>query len=53
MSIADAAAFPDRGSFANLKTGGLLTSADEAARRVLAWLARPDFGVQAVADVRD
>lgn len=50
---ADAADFPDQGSFANLKAGGLLTPADEAGRRVLAWLARPDFGTQAVADVRD
>ena len=53
LRTADAAAFPDRDSFANLKTGGLLTSADDAACRVLAWLARPDFGVRAVADVRD
>ena len=50
---ADVAAFPDQGSFARLKSNGLLTSAEEAARRVLAWLARPDFGAQAVADVRE
>ena len=30
-----------------------LASPDEAARRVLAYLARPDFGSQPVADVRD
>jgi NAD(P)-dependent dehydrogenase (short-subunit alcohol dehydrogenase family) len=46
-------AFPDRDSFARLKTGGQLTEPGEAARRVLAWLARPDFGAQPVADVRD
>ena len=49
---ADAAAFPDRGSFEQLKRGGQLTSADDAARRVLAYLARADFGAEPVADVR-
>ena len=49
---ADAAAFPDRGNFERLKTGGQLTSPDEAARRVLAYLARADFGREPVADVR-
>ena len=49
---ADAAAFPDRGSFEQLKRGGQLTSADDAARRVLAFLARADFGAEPVADVR-
>ena len=49
---ADAAAFPDRGSFEQLKRGGQLTSPDEAARRVLAYLARADFGAEPVADVR-
>ena len=50
---ADAAAFPDRANFEALKAGGQLTSPEEAARRVLAWLARPDFGAEPVADVRD
>jgi NAD(P)-dependent dehydrogenase (short-subunit alcohol dehydrogenase family) len=49
---ADAANFPDRGSFEGLKINGQLTSPEEAARRVLAYLARPDFGEQPVADVR-
>ncbi|CDS49724.1 Probable short chain dehydrogenase [Polaromonas sp. CG9_12] len=53
LRSADKAAFPDRDSFARLKTSGQLTSPDEAARRVLACLARPDFGAQPVADVRD
>ncbi len=44
--------FPDRGSFEALKTQGQLTSPGDAARRVLAYLARPDFGEQPVADVR-
>ena len=53
LRSAEPAHFPDAGNFAQLKAGGLLTSPDEAARRVLAWLARPDFGQQPVADVRD
>lgn len=44
--------FPDVGRFAGLHASGQLTSGDEAAARVLAWLARADFGVQVVADVR-
>ena len=44
--------FPDVGRFAGLHSNGQLTSADDAAARVLAWLARPDFGDQVVADVR-
>lgn len=50
---ADAAAFPDRGNFERLKTSGQLSSPAEAARRVLAFLARPDFGSNPIADVRD
>jgi len=53
MRGADAAAFPDQGNFINLKDRGLLTSPEEAATRILAFLARPDFGSQPVADVRD
>jgi len=50
---ADAAAFPDRGSFEQLKQGGALSSPRDAAHRVLAWLDRADFGANPVADVRD
>lgn len=49
----DATHFPDQAGFAQLKAAGQLSAAGDAARRVLAWLARPDFGQQAVADVRD
>lgn len=45
--------FPDASNFAALKSQGMLTSPEEAARRVLAWLQRPDFGQQPVADVRE
>ena len=53
LRSANQAAFPDRDSFARLKTSGQLTAPDEAARRVLACLAQLDFGAQPVADVRD
>ena len=50
---ADAAGFPERNNFAALKDKGLLASPADAAARVLAYLAREDFGVNPVADVRD
>ena len=48
----DVSTFPDQANFANLKADDQLTSPDEAAARVLAFLNRPDFGEQPVADVR-
>jgi benzil reductase ((S)-benzoin forming) len=45
-------AFPDQAGFMNLKTQGQLSSPAEAAQRVLAKLAHPDFGQLAVDDVR-
>ena len=50
---ADSAAFPDRDNFLQLKSGGQLSSPEEAARRVLSYLARSDFGSHPVADIRD
>lgn len=52
LRSADAAQFPDQAGFDNLHTQGQLTSPRDAAQRVLAYLARPDFGEQPVADVR-
>lgn len=52
LRSADRSAFPDRANFEQLQRGGQLTPPAEAARRVLAWLARPDFGTEPVADVR-
>ena len=52
LRSADAQDFPDAGNFAQLKAQGMLTSPEEAAARVLAWLQRADFGEQVVADVR-
>ena len=53
LRSADSALFPDRSGFAGLHQGGQLTSPDVAAKRVLAFLARAEFGQQPVADVRD
>jgi NAD(P)-dependent dehydrogenase (short-subunit alcohol dehydrogenase family) len=53
LRAADAAGFPDQATFVGLKEGGQLASAADAARRVLAYLERADFGSQPIADVRD
>ena len=53
MRAADPLRFPDRGRFVGLHEQGLLASPGEAAARVLAWLERPDFGQDVIADVRD
>jgi benzil reductase ((S)-benzoin forming) len=50
---ADPARFPDIGTFIGLKDKGVLSSPADAAARVLAYLDRPDFGSNPVADVRD
>ncbi|MDD5029070.1 MAG: SDR family NAD(P)-dependent oxidoreductase [Rhodoferax sp.] len=44
--------FPDQVSFAHLKASGRLSTAQDAAARVLAYLNQPDFGHEPVADVR-
>jgi len=49
---ADPQAFPDIGNFQALHAQGLLSSPADAAKRVLAFLDRPDFGQEPVADVR-
>ncbi|MBC8056967.1 MAG: SDR family NAD(P)-dependent oxidoreductase, partial [Rhizobiales bacterium] len=53
LRAGDAAGFPEKANFVGLKEKGQLTSAPDAAARVLAYLARADFGASAVADVRD
>ena len=45
--------FPDQNGFHQLKTTGMLTSPADAAKRILDYLARPDFGSNPVSDVRD
>lgn len=45
--------FPDLDRFIELKNAGQLASPADAAARVLAFLARDDFGLEPVADVRN
>lgn len=45
--------FPDQNGFQQLKATGMLTSPADAAKRILNYLARPDFGSNPVSDVRD
>ena len=53
LRAGDPARFPEKAHFVGLKEKGQLTSPGDAAARVLAYLARPDFGSNVVADVRD
>ena len=48
----DPSRFPDRDRFVSLHQSGLLSTPQHAAQSVLAFLARPDFGDEPVADVR-
>ena len=52
LRAADPTRFPGREGFIDFKHKGALTAPAEAAARVLAYLARPDFGELPVADVR-
>lgn len=45
--------FPDLARFQSLKDSGMLASADDTARSILAFLVRTDFGISPVADIRD
>ena len=53
LRAAEAEGFPDQPRFKELKASGQLAGSQEAAGRVLAYLARADFGANPVADVRD
>ena len=53
LRAGDPAQFPERGGFVQLKETGMLSAPGDAAARVLAYLARADFGDTPVADVRD
>lgn len=52
LRSADGQAFPDLPNFAGMHAKGQLTSPAEAAKRVLNFLSRKDFGSEPVADVR-
>ena len=53
LRAADAAGFPEQDLFMDLRASGRLSTPQEAAAKVLAYLRREDFGMKAVADVRD
>jgi len=53
LRAADPSGFPEQANFINMKASGQLSTPEAAAARVLAYLARADFGTQPVADVRD
>ncbi len=53
LRSASDASFPDKAAFVGMKDNGSLTSPQEAADRLIAYLARSDFGSNPVADVRD
>jgi NAD(P)-dependent dehydrogenase (short-subunit alcohol dehydrogenase family) len=52
LRSANTAQFPDQDAFAALHEKGQLSSPADAAKRLLAYLMRPDFGSEPVADVR-
>jgi NAD(P)-dependent dehydrogenase (short-subunit alcohol dehydrogenase family) len=52
LRTANTAQFPDQSGFAALHEKGQLSSPADAARRLLAYLNRPGFGAEPVADVR-
>jgi NAD(P)-dependent dehydrogenase (short-subunit alcohol dehydrogenase family) len=45
--------FPDRQAFVAMKANGQLTSPQDAAQRILAYLQSPAFGSEAIADIRE
>lgn len=53
LRSADPKAFADRERFVRLKTDGLLDTPEQAATKLLAFLDKPDFGREPVADVRE
>ena len=52
LRAGDPQGFPDRAVFVSFKEGGQLDSPEQAAAKVLRFLARPDFGSEVLADVR-
>lgn len=53
LRSADLAAFPEGSRFAAMKANGQLDTPSAAAAKVLGCLARADFGMNPIADVRD
>ncbi|MFO0473375.1 MAG: short-chain dehydrogenase, partial [Pseudomonadota bacterium] len=53
LRATDDALFPDKARFVELHAKGQLASPEAAAQKIAAYLARPDFGTDPVADVRN
>lgn len=53
LRSADDAGFPDRANFVELEKTGRLTTPEDTATRLIAWLERADFGTTPVADIRE
>ncbi len=53
LRSATGSGFPDQTRFVQMKDTGALTTSADAAAQILAYLQRPDFGSNPVADVRD
>jgi NAD(P)-dependent dehydrogenase (short-subunit alcohol dehydrogenase family) len=53
LRAGDPKEFPDVGNFTGMKEKGVLASPADAAQRVIAYLARPDFGSNPAGDIRD
>jgi hypothetical protein len=53
LRATDVAAFPDKQRFVDLHTSGQIATPEAAAAKLLAYLARADFGANSVADVRN
>jgi NAD(P)-dependent dehydrogenase (short-subunit alcohol dehydrogenase family) len=53
LRSADPTRFPDVGNFVGMHAMGQLSSPTVTAAKILAYMARPDFGANPVADIRD
>jgi NAD(P)-dependent dehydrogenase (short-subunit alcohol dehydrogenase family) len=53
LRASDEAGFPDKQRFLDLHANAQLATPDGAAQKIAAFLARPDFGTNPVADVRN
>lgn len=52
LRSADPAQFAEQPRFASFKTDGALARSEDTARKLLAYLAREDFGITTLADIR-
>jgi benzil reductase ((S)-benzoin forming) len=53
LRAAPGSSFPDKANFVGMKRSGALTSPQDAAGRLIAYMARREFGSNPVGDVRD